>query len=437
MENPFARGLRALRQDKGLTQSELARRSGIARRTLAYWEAGDSLPRIPELQAALSALAATPEETAQLINLLNTPRGLRLAETERTTSEAKDFAGAGTGDLLRAMRMRRRMTQAGLAAQLRINRQSVLRWETGRNLISGENLERLAVVLGAAPEERQALRERRLTMPDWEEDDWRRVTTAEATHLWRELRRPHHLLAPDYRPESPLFELQVLAMKRLLHLRAQPDLETRRLLANLETDYALWLHFQDRVPESRSRVHRAMRLIREDIVPQEFWGEMLNLAASKGYVKTTDWDYFDGVRMMEEWLPRLPPGSVRTQQICDMALYMGMAGHRSKALLLMEQAARSLDRAEDVTASETFYYYITRERIQLFSGRGREISEGLLAQCPSDFQRIHVGLLWTPALLHYGERQAASRYLTQVQAMMTPEIPARLHRLVLDYSMQI
>ncbi|MDQ2799073.1 MAG: helix-turn-helix domain-containing protein [Armatimonadota bacterium] len=49
MENPFAQSLRALRQNKGLTQSELVRRSGIARRTLAYWEAGASLPRIPEL----------------------------------------------------------------------------------------------------------------------------------------------------------------------------------------------------------------------------------------------------------------------------------------------------------------------------------------------------------------------------------------------------
>ena len=90
----FAQGLRALRQKTRLTQSRLAQRSGIARRTLAYWEAGVSLPRIPELLAALSALAVTPEESAHLINLLNRPRGLRLAETERTTGKEEDFAGA-------------------------------------------------------------------------------------------------------------------------------------------------------------------------------------------------------------------------------------------------------------------------------------------------------------------------------------------------------
>ena len=433
----FAQDLRALRQKRGLTQSRLARRSGIARRTLAYWEAGDSLPRIPELKAVLSALAATSEESAQLINLLNTPRGLRLAETEPTTRKAKDFAGVGTGDLLRAMRMRHRMTQAELAAQLRINRQSVLRWEAGQNLISGENLDRLCVVLGAAPEERLALREHRLVMPHWEVDDWRKVTIEEAAHLWREMQRPHHLLAPDYRPQTPLFELQALAMKRHLHSHPHPNLETRRLLANIETDHATWLHFQDRVPEARLRVHRAVRLVREETVPQDFWGELLNLAASEGYLETVKWDYFVCLRMMEEWLPRLPTGFVRTQQLCDMAYYTVAAGYRSKALVLMEQAARSMDRAEDVTASETFYYHVTQERVKLIAGSDPEISEGLMAECPNDFQRIHIALLWTPVLLHHGERQAASRCLTQVQEMMTPETPTRLHQLVLDYSMQI
>ena len=443
METHFAQGLRALRQKNGLTQSRLARRSGIARRTLAYWEAGDYLPRIPELKAALSALAATPEESARLINLLDTPRGLRLAETERTTGkeedfdrQEEDFAGAGTGDLLRAMRMRHRMTQAELAAQLRINRQSVLRWEAGQNFISGESLERLCVVLGAAPEERRALREHRLIMPQYEEEDWRKVTVEEAVHLWREMQRPHHNMVPDYRPQTPLFELQVLAMKRHLHLHLQPAQETRRLLAHIETDYASWLHFQDRVPEARARVHRAVRLVREETVPQDFWGEMFNLAASKGYVRTAKWNHSVSLHKMEEWL-RLPPGFVRTQQLCDMAYYAGAAGYRSKALVLMEQAARSMDRPEGVAAAETFYYRVTQERVKLLSGSDPEISEGLMAYCPNDFQRIHIALLWTPILLRDGERQAASRYLTQVQGMMTPETPARLRQLVLDYSTQI
>ncbi len=266
MATHFTQGLRALRQTKKLTQSELARRSGIARRTLIYWEAGESQPRIPELQAVLRALAATAEETAHLISPLNTPRGRRLAETERTAIHGEDSGGAGIGDLLRAMRMRHGVTQTDLASKLQLNRQAVLRWESGQNRISAENLERLCGVLGIAPEERQALRDQRLVMPHWDEAEWHKVTVAEAAHLWQEMQRSHHILAPDYRPQTPLFELQVLAMKRHLHLLNRQGAETHRLLARVETDYALWLHFQDRVPEARSGIHRAVRLVQEEKV---------------------------------------------------------------------------------------------------------------------------------------------------------------------------
>ena len=36
-----------------------------------------------------------------------------------------------------------------------------------------------------------------------------------------------------------------------------------------------------------------------------------------------------------------------------------------------------------------------------------ELSEGLLAQCPNNFQRIHLALFWMEVLLNHGERQAA------------------------------
>ena len=437
METRFAQGLRALRQIKKLTQSELARRSGIARRTLVYWEAGESQPHIPELQAVLRGLAATTAEAASLLHSLNTPRGLRLAETERTANRGEDFAGAGLGDLLRALRLRRRMTQADLAANLRLNRQMVLRWESGQNFISAESLERLCGVLGVAPEERLALREQRLIMPQWDENEWHEVTVEEAAHLWGEMQRPHNVLAPDYRPQTPLFELQILAMKRHLHRQNRPGAETRRLLAKLETDHALWLHFQDRVPEARAGVHRAVRLVQEETVPQDFWGEMLNLAASDGYVEAVKWDAASSLHMIEEWLPRLPLGFVRTQQLCDRAFYTAMSGHKSKALVLMEQAKRSIERSGGVTDAETYYYDLTKERIQLMFGGTLELSEALMAQCPNDFQRIHIALFWTEVLLSHREWQAAAQYLTQAQEMLTPEMPARLHRLTQDYSQQL
>ena len=437
LETLFAQGFRALRQKKALSQSELAQRSGVSLRALAYWEAGTCLPRIPELQSTLNALEATPEEAAQVIGLLETPRALRLTQTERKNADAGGIAGAGIGDLLRAMRMRRRMTQAELAERLRVTRQSVIRWESRQNFVGEENLERLCALLGAAPEERRALREHRLVMPRWDADEWSKVTIEEAAHLWRETQRPHHILAPDYRPQSPLFDLEVLALKRHLHCHAKPDAAARRLLANIETDHALWLHFEQREAEAKASAFRALHLIEEETVPQDFWGELLNLAASGGYLAKARGGHLTSLRVIEQWLPRLPAGFVRTQQLCDIALYTAQLGHRSKAMALMEAAARSMDRAGAVSAAETFYYAVTMERVNLTAGNTIEISDDLMTHCPNDFQRIHVFLLWTQTLQYHGERQAASRYLAQAQALRTPEIPQRLRQLVTDYALRM
>ena len=436
LEFRFAQSLRALRQKSGLNLSEVARRSGVSRRALTNWEAGAAQPRLPELHAALNALAATPEEAASLLDLLDSPRGLRLAEEKRTLALPEGFAGAGVGDLLRAMRMRRYLTQDQMAAQLRIHRQSVLRWEAGQTRISSENLERVCVLLGAAPEERQALQAHRLTMPGWEAGDWQRLGVEEAAHLWRELQRPHHNMAPDYRPHSPLFELQALAMKRHLYSHARRGADIRSLLAHLETDHALWLHDQNRATEARAPLFRALRLVQEETVPQDFWGGMFNLAACAGYLAPASHGQLTSLRVMAKWLPRLPPGLVRTQQLCDMALYTGLLHDKSKALLLLEQAARSLDRAGTVSADETYYHAVTLERVNLIARSTLAISDGLLAQCPNDFQRIQVSLHWMQTLKFYGETRAASRYVSQARAMLTPETPTRLRQLVADYSLQ-
>lgn len=437
METLFAQGLRALRQTKRLSQSELARRSGIALRTLTYWEAGESLPRVPELQAALNGLTATPEEAAQIMEALGTPRVLRLSEKATATKTAAGFSGAGLGDLLRAMRLRRRVTQAELAVNLGVSRLSAQRWESGQNFISGENLERCCVLLGAAPEERQALRERRLIAPHWAEEDGRKMTGEEVGHRWRERQQRHNLFAPAYCPQTPLFDLEVLAMKRHLQRHAKPDADNRRILANIETDYAVWLHFQGRAREAKPCVIRALHLIREETMPQDFWGELLNLAASGGHLAKRKGDHATSLRVMEEWLPRLPAGFVRAQQLCDMALYATIMGHKYKAMPFMEQAQRSMDCAGNATASATYYHAVTMERIKLISGDAQGISEGLLAECPNNFQRIHIMLLWLETLMGSGERQTASRYLTQAQALLTPETPARLRQSVADYALQI
>ncbi len=58
--------LRRLREDRGLTQREVAERCGTARRVINSVETGRSLPRIPTLEAMLETL------DCDLFELLNT-----------------------------------------------------------------------------------------------------------------------------------------------------------------------------------------------------------------------------------------------------------------------------------------------------------------------------------------------------------------------------
>lgn len=431
MEHDFGVALRTLRKQKALSQSALAERSGLALRTVSYWEAGQLLPRIPEFQAALQGMKATPEEAGPLLELLNAPRGLRFTETLRAEETAALLPGMapGIGDLLRAMRARRGIKQHELAEQMRVSRRAVLRWESGENAITSENLERLCVLLGAAPEERSALRDNRLLLPQWENRDWRKITTEEAAHLWRGSLQCQERMVEDYNPPSSLFDLYALAMKRHLYLHVTPDFGARELLGKIETDHAVWLYYNDRDAQAGENTKRVMQLISGQKAPQDYWATALNLNVS--FAQTDQHNMVGSLRTLAQWIPRLPPGCVRTQQLCDMAVYTAAeTNDRGKSLALIEEAERSMNRAGGPLAPEVFYCKTASERVRLMTDKVSEISATLLTQCANNFQRIHLALLWTAQLGRRGEKDAARSYLAMALEWATPDLPARLRRKV-------
>jgi transcriptional regulator with XRE-family HTH domain len=58
-DNPIVKALRAARSDRGLTQSELARRAGLALRTYQRLEGGDPGAKLESLFKVLDALGLT------------------------------------------------------------------------------------------------------------------------------------------------------------------------------------------------------------------------------------------------------------------------------------------------------------------------------------------------------------------------------------------
>jgi transcriptional regulator with XRE-family HTH domain len=58
----FKENLRLLREQAGLTQTEMAKRAGVPFRSYQNWEAGSREPRIQALAALAAALGVTVDE---------------------------------------------------------------------------------------------------------------------------------------------------------------------------------------------------------------------------------------------------------------------------------------------------------------------------------------------------------------------------------------
>ncbi|MCW3055791.1 MAG: Helix-turn-helix protein [Chthonomonadales bacterium] len=129
--NAFCSFLRTLRQTRGLSLRDTAAAAGIARYTLIRWEQGHTLPRLPEFQAVLTTLGATPAEQTRALQLLEAPRAARLMQQETSNPTTADILQPHGGDLLRALRLRRGWTVTEAARQIGTAQNTVSRWEHG------------------------------------------------------------------------------------------------------------------------------------------------------------------------------------------------------------------------------------------------------------------------------------------------------------------
>jgi transcriptional regulator with XRE-family HTH domain len=102
--------IRELRRARQISLGRLAERAAVAKSTLSRWEAGVFQPRLPELEAVLAALQASPVQREQAIARVQAPRAVEQlrrdwAQSSELLGEDPDAFPAG-GDLLRAMRRR-------------------------------------------------------------------------------------------------------------------------------------------------------------------------------------------------------------------------------------------------------------------------------------------------------------------------------------------
>lgn len=143
--------LRRLRLARGLSLDEAAARGGTSRSALFTWEAGSRRPRGPALVQLLDAYGADSRTKARLLYLAEPQQG-RIALADSLLG-----APVASGDVLRAMRKRRGMSQEELARRAGVTQATVSRWESGHDAPSAQTVHALGFALGATVEETLAL----------------------------------------------------------------------------------------------------------------------------------------------------------------------------------------------------------------------------------------------------------------------------------------
>jgi transcriptional regulator with XRE-family HTH domain len=230
----FASQFRQHRRQRGLSIVRLSGLSGLAKTTLESWQSGRTLPSAPELERLVSALELGSFDQRLLRRLIGMPRAIAsLPEGERPPL---------TGGLLRAMRLRRGLTQSEVARRLSVRQGTLAKWEKSDDWPDASKLSLLCVLLGAAPQEAEAiLGGVFLPLPQTLSFD----TPLEALEEQGELLIQSAFLHPN----DPLLDLRFFELESLLWFHADRPV-VYEYLWKIWNSHMLFLNLQLRQEES-------------------------------------------------------------------------------------------------------------------------------------------------------------------------------------------
>ena len=411
--------LRQARRSHKLSQEQVALKAGVARGTLNRWEQGERQPRLPELDAVLDALNASPSLRTQALTLINAPRATQALRAERQSlpnggdsQEAWVFTPE-TGDLLRTMRLRRDMTQEDVADRMGVRRHSLSRWEIGERFPSRQHLEELLTLLGALPEERQAMTSGVLS-PSGLTAETERSFDALLTHL-------HQVawLNTNEQTEA-LKDLEYLRLERAFAELVPSDVKAKRSLIDTYSFHANWLVNNHRYKEAARYADRVLEAAHGNALPSLHWQRSILMSAqcavhsnSSGQMRPER-----GIELLQDWLPLVEMPPYKAWILADMANYMAQAGRIPAALDTIAQSCRVAQRSENPL--ELRLRRLDRAAILLRTGLPQDACLAL-DLLPSDtayygFQPAHRAREWlllAEALMVVGERSEAGQWLSR------------------------
>ena len=389
--------LRGWRTARRLSLGALSLKAGVSKAALSNWERGETRPRIPELEAVLSALGATRAQRLEALAALGAPRALR--RLREVTSQAPPVSG----DLLRAMRLRRGWTQDEAALRAGIGQSAVARWERGDAWPSEDRLHALCFALGAHPEELAALTLGRLTEP--------------APVSLDALDAEHEVLARRVSAgEREVMDLRFLSLQSRVWPLAGREKHARRLLARSYLDYARWLSYWRFTREAAPFALRALEFVREEFAPERWWSWGVHLVARSAIQEGARTARDAGVAVLRQWLPAAEKHPhFEAWLLRDLAWHLCRAGDVDSALVASSRALQVSSRLGD----DLRYSKLTHAETLIKAGRAGEA----LILLPLPVHRLPVqgacdALVWAEALHAVNERAAARAWLDQAYATM-------------------
>ncbi len=395
-----------MRTAGGWSQGQLARLSGVSKAALSQWESGARLPRIPELEAVLSALQANAAQRARVFAHVEAPRALRRLR------QSAEINGMGAppvvGNLLRAMRLRKGWTQEQTAQSVRVVRSTVARWEQGERIPTTTQLHTLCFALGAREEELVAITTGALVASSKETTTWE-AKEAELTE-----RLQNVLTAP-----ADLKALKYLSLQRETWDWATRTEAARPLLGRLYAHYATYCRNMKQWSEAEASVRQALALVsRQQEIPDVFLRSLLAQGAALVHGGSRPAPE-RGLLLLQPWVRQSVLPTFTAWILSDMATYATMEGQIEAGLRFAQEACQAAERS----GLQIEIYLRRYDYGQLLVEAGQPATALRVLPFPdgsySTFNRARVMLVFATAYHQLGSRLEAHDWLQQAFVQIT------------------
>jgi transcriptional regulator with XRE-family HTH domain len=406
----FVKELRAARQ---FSLGELARLADVNKATLSRWEAGQRLPRLPELQAVMTALGATPAQLRRAAALLDAPRGVRQlrAYAQQSGNAFLELIERGPcgGDLLRAMRLRQAKGLEEVARAIGVQPSTLSRWERGEVWPATESLHRLCHVLDVHEAEMVALTTGTFrTGYDGAGQEQNLEALAERLHILM-----YHLpLQLEPLKDLVFFDLEARIWPLAVH-----QSKARQMLTYLYTIRAHDLSNRRRWAEIPPYVDRSMELASLERLPVQFAFHAAMAAAQSAVYRGPQPTPARGIALVRPWIDVSPQPALCAWARSYLADYLNLAGRQEEAIALAEEACVIAE--QDANESEGMLRKLDLALVYLNAGLPASALDALPDQAPEHPNtQARLLMVRVKANLAADETAAAHASLQQVYALM-------------------